>query len=191
MNGLVIVCGLPGVGKSTFARWLADDLGAVHIRTDVVRKELYDEPTYASEETARVYDELLTRASRLLEEGEAVVLDGTYRKQKNRYQVKEIAASHNVPCWFYKVECDQDVVQQRLAERTDDPSDADFEIHKRLTFDQLERPHVVVDNTEEDPDWDEDHLDPEIRPGKPHEHIDPDEYHTLFDTDSEQPVTEN
>lgn len=181
MNGIVVVCGLPGVGKTTFARWLADDLDAVHIRTDVVRKEIFDDPTYDSAETDAVYEEMLARGSELLQEGKAVVLDGTYRKQYHRFQAKQLADDHGVPCLFYKVECDRDVVQQRLADRTDDASDADWDIHKRLTFDKLERPHLLVDNTPEEPDWthpDLVEMDPDE--GKPSDHIDPDEYHSLL-----------
>ena len=40
---LVVVCGLPGVGKSTVAGVVSDRLEASRLRTDVVRKELFDE----------------------------------------------------------------------------------------------------------------------------------------------------
>lgn len=181
MNGIVVVCGLPGVGKTTFAQWLADDLDAVHLRTDVVRKEMVDDPTYKSAETDAVYKEMLARGGELLRDGHAVVLDGTYRKQRHRYEALELADDHAVPCLFYKVECDRDVVQQRLADRTDDASDADWEIHNRLTFDRLERPHLLVDNTPEEPDWTHpDLVEWETEEGKPSDHIDPDEYHSLL-----------
>lgn len=190
MNGIVIVCGLPGVGKTTFARWLAEDLDAAHLRTDVIRKEMFDEPTYSTAESEAVYDELLERGSELLQDGQAVVLDGTYRKQIQRYEVKELADDHGVPCLFYKVECDRDVVQQRLADRTDDASDADWEIHQRLTFDKLERPHLLVDNTPEEPDWTHpDLIEIEPTEGKPSDHIDVDDYHTLLADDRESDGT--
>lgn len=191
MNGIIVVCGLPGVGKTTFARWLAEDLDAEHLRTDVVRKEMYEDPTYTNEETESVYDELLARSTNVLAEGGGVVLDGTYRKQKHRYQVTEYAEKHRVPCLFYKVECDRDVVQQRLSERTNDASDADFDIHQRLTFDKLERPHAIVDNTDEEPNWTEIEFLEDGLPAKPAEQIDPDEYHVLFENNLEAKTSDD
>jgi len=38
---LIIVCGLPGTGKSTLARHLASDLGGSMLRTDLIRRELF------------------------------------------------------------------------------------------------------------------------------------------------------
>mgnify|MGYP000008672952 CR=1 FL=1 len=38
---LIIVCGLPGTGKSTLAKWLSSDLKARVIRTDLVRRKLF------------------------------------------------------------------------------------------------------------------------------------------------------
>lgn len=47
---LVIVCGLPGVGKTTFAKKLAPLINAIILSTDKIRKELITSPTYEKEE---------------------------------------------------------------------------------------------------------------------------------------------
>lgn len=77
---LVVACGPPGVGKTTVAE-AAAHLDAELLRTDVVRKELFPEPTYTDEEIDRMYRELFARAGGLLETGRSVVLDGTFRRQ--------------------------------------------------------------------------------------------------------------
>lgn len=66
---LVVVCGLPGTGKTTVATEVADRVGGRLLRTDVVRKDLVDDPDYTDAETRRVYDELLDRAERTLGRG--------------------------------------------------------------------------------------------------------------------------
>ena len=38
---LIIVCGLPGTGKSTVAKHLSSDLGGEILRTDIIRRELF------------------------------------------------------------------------------------------------------------------------------------------------------
>ena len=67
---LVLTCGLPGSGKSTLAAALAVPLRALHLRSDVIRKEqagLAPEvrggaALYAQEATERTYAELRRRA---------------------------------------------------------------------------------------------------------------------------------
>ena len=67
---LVLTCGLPGSGKSTLAAALAVPLRALHLRSDVIRKEqagLAPEvrggaALYAQEPTERTYAELRRRA---------------------------------------------------------------------------------------------------------------------------------
>jgi len=60
---LVIVGGVPGAGKSTVAELIADRLGAERLRSDEIRKELFDRPTYAEGETETVYETLRDRAA--------------------------------------------------------------------------------------------------------------------------------
>ena len=47
----VVVRGLPGVGKSTVAGTVSDRLEACRLRTDVVNKELFDDPAHTVGET--------------------------------------------------------------------------------------------------------------------------------------------
>jgi predicted kinase len=141
---LVVVCGLPGVGKSTVARAVADHLGAARLRTDVVRKELFDDPGYTDGETAAVYDELLSRARDRLLEGESIVLDGTFKRRDRRVEARDLAARFRL----LRVECEESVVERRIVER-DGVSDADLEVHRqfRERFEPVEMDHVVVDNS--------------------------------------------
>jgi predicted kinase len=151
---LVVVCGLPGVGKSGVARTVAERLDATLLRTDAVRKELVDEPAYTSEETERTYETICARARELLDAdsrdtGGRVVLDGTYRSRRFREGIAEMATDLDVDCEFVYVTCDTDVVRERIQQRTDTVSDATYENHLELNaaFDALERDHTRLDNS--------------------------------------------
>jgi hypothetical protein len=145
---VVVVCGLPGVGKSRVSRAVADRLDATLIRTDVVRKSLFEDPQYTTEETERTYAAVRERARETLADGGRAVLDGTYRSRPFRAAVAEMAADLGVDCEFVHVTCDEDVVRERIRQRTDTVSDATYENHLELKseFDAFERPHVTVDN---------------------------------------------
>jgi predicted kinase len=146
---LVVVCGTPGVGKTTVARAVADDVGGDVLRTDVVRKELFDDPEYTDEEERRVYDELFARTREAVADGDAVVLDGTFYRQQYRREAETLAGDLEASFDLVKVECEESAVRSRIADREDDESDADYEVHElyRELFEPVEREAVVVDNS--------------------------------------------
>lgn len=146
---LVVVCGLPGVGKSTVAGTIAERVDGELLRTDVVRKELFADPEYTTEETREVYGELLRRGRRTVERGGRAVLDGTFRRRTHRQRARELSETLAVEFSLVKVECPPDVVAERLRRREDDPSDADFEVYTMLRerFDPVSMDHVTVDNS--------------------------------------------
>ncbi|MFB6125891.1 MAG: AAA family ATPase [Halolamina sp.] len=146
---LVVVCGLPGVGKTTVAETVADRLDATVLRSDVVRKDLVADPEYSKAETERVYAELFRRARGRVADGGSVVLDATFQRAAFREEVRAVAADVGAPFRMVKVECDQTTVEERIRARTDDESDADVAIHRmfRDEYDELTGPHVVVDNS--------------------------------------------
>ncbi|WP_435359504.1 AAA family ATPase [Haloarchaeobius sp. DFWS5] len=146
---LVIVCGLPGVGKTTVAEDVTERLDGQLLRSDVIRKQILDDPEYTTVESYMVYEALFERAKRLLDEGEAVVLDATFQRSSDRLRAKAIARSLGVDFDLYRVTCDESVVERRIAAREGDASDADFEVHQRYReiFDDISLTHERVDNS--------------------------------------------
>ncbi|ADQ66864.1 kinase [Halogeometricum borinquense DSM 11551] len=146
---LVTVCGLPGVGKTLVSERIADRLDGRLIRTDVVRKELFPEPEYTSAERQSVYDELFSRGRESIQNGTPAVLDATFRKREDRDRAASVATAADVPLEIVQVECDTQVVRERIAAREDDESDADFEIYLKFRdrFEHIEREHETVDNS--------------------------------------------
>lgn len=148
---LVVVCGLPGVGKSTVARLIAEEVDAERLRTDIIRKELVDEPAYTEEERRAVYEELYDRAANRAAAGEDVVLDGTFWATRLRERAASIADEHDVEFVLVEVTCRAGVVENRIENRESDASDADVAVHTqfREDFDPIERDHLTVDNSED------------------------------------------
>ena len=147
---LVVVCGLPGAGKTTVAEATAERLGAVLLRTDVVRKELFPDPAYTSEESRRTYDAVFERAGATLAAGDPVVLDGTFRRAARRDRARTLADERNAAFRLVRVTCDEAVAKSRIRSREGDASDADVRVYDLLReeFEPAADP-VVVDNTGE------------------------------------------
>jgi hypothetical protein len=147
---LAVVCGPPGVGKSSAAATAAEHLDAALLRTDVVRKELFEEPGYGARETERTYAELLDRARDRLAAGEGAVLDGTFRRRGQRDRAAETAAQESARFRLLRVTCEPAVVRERIRARGDDPSDADVDVYEsvRAAFEPVDREHATVDNSD-------------------------------------------
>jgi predicted kinase len=145
---LVGVCGFPGVGKSTVSEHITEALGATRLRTDAVRKELFDEPTYSSAESRTVYEATFERARELLENGETVVVDASFSNEQYRDTATEVAVDCGVPFHLVKVDCAEETTVSRI-ERRDGISDADVAVYYEVRdgFDPIERDHVRIDNS--------------------------------------------
>jgi aminoglycoside phosphotransferase family enzyme/predicted kinase/predicted RNA binding protein YcfA (HicA-like mRNA interferase family) len=140
---LVLVAGLPGTGKSTLARGLAEEAGFEVVASDTVRKELagltpaeratadFGEGLYTPEWNERTYAECLSRATRLLFEGRRVIVDASFREDARRREFLETARAWGVPGLLLLCTADPKVVRDRLRKRKGDVSDADWEIYTR------------------------------------------------------------
>jgi len=138
-EGVVVLCGTVGSGKSSVAQHLAETGNGIAIASDRLRKSLaglavtehsaaaVDEGLYHPEQTERVYEALLERASLILESGRIAILDASFAKRTQRDAVRNWAAQRDVPVRLIEVRCDPDDARNRLRKREQegsDPSDA-------------------------------------------------------------------
>jgi aminoglycoside phosphotransferase family enzyme/predicted kinase len=139
---LVLAGGLPGTGKSTLARGLAERAGFLLIRSDVVRKELavvadsgqvpvpFGEGIYTDQWNDRTYAECQRRAVRLLFEGKRVLVDASFREEKRRRALLDAATALGAPAVLLICSAGPGTVRARLLGRRNDASDADWSIYQ-------------------------------------------------------------
>jgi aminoglycoside phosphotransferase family enzyme/predicted kinase len=161
---LVLVGGTPATGKTTLAGALADDLGAVLLSTDHVRKELagldprsaaaaaYQQGIYSSDWTENTYAEVVRRARRLLQRGETVVLDASWNRARHRDAARTLAAGTRSDLVELRCAAAAATVAARLAGRTGGASDADAVIAAAMTADADPWPEATVIDTDDPPD---------------------------------------
>jgi aminoglycoside phosphotransferase family enzyme/predicted kinase len=160
---LVLVAGLPGSGKSTLARHLADQARFTVLRSDVVRKELAGMALpdrvvlYSPEWSERTYAKLLCRADELLLAGNRVLIDANFRREEQRRLFLDLARRRGVPVQMLCCVADRAVIQQRLAGRRGDVSDAGWQEYQRLAGEweppsESTRRHLSEIATDQGPD---------------------------------------
>lgn len=143
---LTVLFGLPGVGKTYIARRLAARIGAFHLLSDSIRKQLlgipvgqhrfdgYGRGIYNPEISRQTYAEMYRRAETLLRAGHNVILDATFLHEDSRKQCREIARRTQVPVLFVLASCPEKTVQQRLRRRAQaySFSDADLSVYRNM-----------------------------------------------------------
>lgn len=145
---LVAVGGRSGTGKSTIARAIAPALGAapgaVHLRSDVIRKELFGVsettrlPTeaYTLEVSHKVYDVMATRAAQVLKSGHSVVLDSASLRPDERASAEGIARAAGARFAGIWLDAPAEVLERRVSNRVGGASDADaFVVRQQLARD--------------------------------------------------------
>jgi len=128
-QALVLVGGLPGAGKSRLAAGLAAETGWALLRSDEVRRELlpsegsrpvdaaHGAGRYAPEAVRAVYEDLVRRARRHLDEGEPVILDASWIDAARRAEAARAAADTGSELLELCCTCDDGVATARMDAR--------------------------------------------------------------------------
>jgi aminoglycoside phosphotransferase family enzyme/predicted kinase len=140
---LIITHGLPGSGKTTFAQYVIEQLGAVRIRSDVERKRMFglsalegsrtlDVDIYSRDATTRTYARLLTLARAVLAAGYPVVVDAAFLRRDEREQFRALARETASPFVIATLHADRKTLRARLRQRSHDASEADVKVLAKL-----------------------------------------------------------
>jgi len=164
---LFITYGVTGSGKSTLAEVVATEMGALQIRSDIVRKRLLgltptaqtnsavNQGIYDAQTTENTYAELVKLAQTTLQAGYPVIIDAAFLKAHWRENFQQLAHKLNVP--FVILHCHaprpqiESWITERLAQQKD-PSEAylavlDMQEASAETLTAAEQPYVITTDT--------------------------------------------
>ena len=145
---LIISHGLSGSGKSWGCRQLGDELGFIHLRSDVERKRLnamsaterstagLDQGIYSPSMSARTYDRLAQCSALALDQGYCVVVDATFLDGAQRQRFQALAAAHDASFLILHFSASVEQLEHNIRTRqaaNNDASDADIAVlHQQL-----------------------------------------------------------
>lgn len=134
---LVQLSGLPGSGKSTFARRLARQAVITHLETDSIRRELFPVRTYSYREHQAVFQMFLARAREALEQGSNVLLDATHLSEGARRPAALLAEELGAGLAVVQFRPPSAEIERRLQLRAEghdphDLSEADQRVYRML-----------------------------------------------------------
>jgi len=146
---LFIVSGLPGTGKTTFARALAAALEACHLNSDAIRTELGLRGVYSPAIKQKVYQTLLHRTETHLRAGEVVVVDATFYREELRQPYLALADRLGVLWQWIELTAAEGVIRERIAEPRPD-SEANFATYQlvKRQYEPLLLPHLQLSTTD-------------------------------------------
>jgi len=132
---LLITCGLMGTGKSTIARALSESLGWPRLSSDALRKELanlsprehryekFDQGLYAPDFSRTTYQALFERARNILDRGNSLIIDASFKKQMDRREAQALAEQAGADFLLIECQLPEGEVRRRLAPRVSDPEE--------------------------------------------------------------------
>ena len=148
MSTLVLLSGLPGSGKTTFAAQLAPRLDACVLESDLVRRELFPKRRYTRKESGAVFAEVRARAEGALGEGRDVIIDATNLRDWERQGFLELAVRQGAAVVGVRLTAPDAIVQERLSGPREGASEANIGVYNRMRGEEepFRVPCVQVDS---------------------------------------------
>lgn len=145
---VIIVFGLPGSGKTYFARQLATGLKADYINSDTVRNSFRGPGDFSREEKNIVYDIMLNKMLIAMHEGHDVVIDATFYKNDLRRRFSSYIRESSVP-YFIEIVADEELIKKRLAKRKTgaEPSSPIYDAVK-AEWENVPFPHLTIESND-------------------------------------------
>lgn len=130
----ILVIGLPGAGKSFFARHFSDTFGAPLISSDELQFELFDPPKFTPNEHGLIKRLLERQILQLVKTRTSIMVDGICNTRPERQQLEQMAAKHGYGTLIVWVQTDEPTAKTRSITRNKKRPGDEFNV--RLTAEQ-------------------------------------------------------
>lgn len=156
---LVVMHGLPGVGKSTIAKKIAESIDAELLNTNRIRKDImklkqYENPedkmSFTDSEIDESYNIMFNLAKEGIRKEKDVVLDATFHKRRFIDSAKRLGKSIVI-----EVGCPEEIIKERIEKRfKENKSDsiAGYEHYKEVRdnyFEKYEKTDFFIDTSKD------------------------------------------
>lgn len=124
MKLLVLIIGLPGVGKTFLAKKVNKSTGFPYVSSDLIRSKLLGiridskDQDYTSDELEITYQKMASETEELLQGNDGVIVEGVYRKYRHRlliYKLKQKYPTINI--LLFHIVCKEQETVQRIIKR--------------------------------------------------------------------------
>lgn len=148
---LILICGLPGSGKTRVAEEFSKKLKIPILATDKIRKELFLKPKYTNSEKRFVYQVMFLIADELLKNKISVILEAVFPWEDLRKKARLLAKKHKTPFKLIEVKCQEEVLLKRIDSRVEKGSlsDADRKVYfkTKKEFKPIREKHIIINNS--------------------------------------------
>ena len=119
---LIIVCGVPGSGKSTFAHRVADRWGAISFASETFADQLGAAARTASGDLSKdaivhAYQAMAVAAAAALKQNRLVLAVGSFRAEEQRSKFRDVATANHAAVVTVRVTCPVAVAAERVRAR--------------------------------------------------------------------------
>ena len=147
-----VICGFIGAGKTTFARKLEKETGAIRVTKDEWIIKIFGNKI-TSDNTFAEYDKRITElakniAFKILKSGRDVIIDEGFWVKSQRDDIKKKIINVGARPIFYYVECPIEKMKERVINRSKSPTTDSFEINEEM-FDRYLKYWQAPDESED------------------------------------------
>ena len=131
-----VICGFIGAGKTTFARKLEKETGAIRVTKDELIIKIFGNKI-TLDNNFEVYDKNITKLAtdivfKILKAGKDVIIDEGFWVKSQRDDIKKKIINVGAEPIFYYVECSINKMKERVIARSKNPPTDSFEINEEM-----------------------------------------------------------